>query len=219
MKLYLSPSTQENNTGKGSYGTEEKRMNELADHVEPLLKFNGFTVYRNKPSMTLAEVCRDSKSKIGSSGLHVALHTNAGGGKGTEIWCNKQGRNLAECIYNEVAPITPASDRGVKETSLLMEVREVPSPSVILEVIFHDLLSDADFMIKNMEKVAKGIVKGICKAAGKAFRLPIAEVSKPTPKVFYRVVTGSFSDMGNAERRVNQLKDKGFDSFIDVYKK
>ena len=29
--IYLSPSTQENNVGAGSYGTEEQRMNQIMD--------------------------------------------------------------------------------------------------------------------------------------------------------------------------------------------
>ncbi len=44
MKVYLSPSTQENNIGIGGYGTEEKRMNQVADVVERLLKSSGITV-------------------------------------------------------------------------------------------------------------------------------------------------------------------------------
>ena len=35
--VYLSPSVQENNIGIGNYGTEEKRMNEIADIVEDKL--------------------------------------------------------------------------------------------------------------------------------------------------------------------------------------
>lgn len=35
----------------------------------------------------------------------------------------------------------------------------------------------------------------------------------------YRVVTGSFSNRANADKRVADLKAKGFDSFIEAYKK
>ena len=34
MKIYLSPSVQENNRGIGNYGTEKVRMNELTDIIE-----------------------------------------------------------------------------------------------------------------------------------------------------------------------------------------
>lgn len=38
-------------------------------------------------------------------------------------------------------------------------------------------------------------------------------------EVFYRVVTGSYKERNNAEEQIKKLKDSGFDSFIDVYKK
>ncbi|MGL4952880.1 MAG: N-acetylmuramoyl-L-alanine amidase [Culicoidibacterales bacterium] len=47
-------------------------------------------------------------------------------------------------------------------------------------------------------------------------------VAPPTPipgTTMYRVVTGSFSSKANADKRVADLKVKGFDSFIDVYTK
>lgn len=34
VKVYISPSSQEDNRGVGNYGTEEVRMNQIADVVE-----------------------------------------------------------------------------------------------------------------------------------------------------------------------------------------
>ena len=48
--IFLSPSTQEFNVGYGDFGTEEYRMNRIADIVEQLLKSQGYTVYRNDPN-------------------------------------------------------------------------------------------------------------------------------------------------------------------------
>jgi len=46
------------------------------------------------------------------------------------------------------------------------------------------------------------------------------EYVKPRKKkTFRRVVTGSFVDEENAEKRVEELKDAGFTSFIDLYEK
>lgn len=42
----------------------------------------------------------------------------------------------------------------------------------------------------------------------------LSNLNKPTPTTKYRVVTGSFSSKENAEKRVAELKAKGFDSFI-----
>src|SRR6185312_13946303 len=219
--IYLSPSTQERNIGVGKYGTEEERMNQLADIVQPLLQYNGFTVYRNKPSMTLEQVVQDSNSKIGSNDIHLALHTNAGGGEGTEIFYytgSKDGERLSKTIYDEVAPITPSRDRGVKHNKVFRELNGTKGIATLLEVIFHDNKADADFMINNMEKVAIAVVKGVCKYTGKSFRsmLKNETVKSVGSETFYQVVTGSFKDKQNAEKRMKELKVKGFDSFIQV---
>ena len=81
--IYLSPSTQENNVGAGSYGTEEQRMNQIMDRIEADLQ-GRFTLYRNRPGMTLQQVVADSNAK--KPDLHFALHSNAGGGSGAECW-------------------------------------------------------------------------------------------------------------------------------------
>jgi N-acetylmuramoyl-L-alanine amidase CwlA len=44
------------------------------------------------------------------------------------------------------------------------------------------------------------------------------EAAKPEPAVMYQVVTGSFKDKANAEKRMAELKAKGFDSFIQAKK-
>ena len=41
---------------------------------------------------------------------------------------------------------------------------------------------------------------------------------EPEPAVMYQVVTGSFKDRANANKRIAELKAKGFDSFIQVKK-
>lgn len=48
--IYLSSSMQEHNMGVGNYGSEEERMDELANVVEEELKRHGVVVYRNKPN-------------------------------------------------------------------------------------------------------------------------------------------------------------------------
>jgi N-acetylmuramoyl-L-alanine amidase len=220
MNIYVSPSVQDWNKGVDGYGTEEKRMNELADYVVPLLQHNGFTVYRNKPSMSLNEVVKDSNKHAGTNGIHLALHSNAGGGSGAEIYYysgSYAGQKLAEDIYNEVSKLTPFKDRGVKHNTSFLELNGTKGIAVLLESVFHDHKEDVKWIKANMEPLAKAIVKGVCKHTGTPFVTPIAK-AKPTPKVFYRVVAGSFTSYENAEKQKRLLKDRGFKSFIDTYK-
>lgn len=171
--IYLSPSTQEKNIGVGNYGTEESRMNQVADVTERVLKQHGFVVYRNKPEMTLAQVVADSNSK--KPDIHFAIHSNAGSGnnRGCEVYCHKFGGNgekLARAIYSEIEPNTPSSDRGVKEGcnhygqgKPLYELAYTTAPAALIEIAYHDNKDDAVWIINNIEVIGTVLAKGILK--------------------------------------------------------
>ena len=166
--IYLSPSLQEWNEGVGDYGTEEKRMNQVADIVEKELKSKGYDVRRNNPENTLAQTVKES-NQIGPA-VHVAIHSNASGqskkGKGPEIYANRpdtSGDRLAKSIYEEIEKIypNPKEGRGVLYTTTLYEVIKTLSPAVLLEVAFHDNEEDVTWIINNIQKIGKAIAIGI----------------------------------------------------------
>ncbi len=171
--IYLSPSTQEKNIGVGNYGTEEKRMNQVADVTERVLRQHGLVVYRNKPEMTLAQVVTDSNSK--KPDIHFAIHSNAGSGnnRGCEVYCHKfggSGEKLARAVYSEIEPNTPSSDRGVKEGcnhygkgKPLYELAYTAAPAALIEIAYHDNKDDAVWIINNIEVIGTVIAKGILK--------------------------------------------------------
>ncbi len=172
--VYLSPSTQEKNIGYGAYGIEEKRMNEVADVVEIVLKQHGVIVYRNKPEWSLLRVVKDSNSK--KPDLHFAIHSNAGGGRGCEVFAyapGGEGERAARAVYSELAPLTPTSDRGVKFNPGLYELRKTTAPAVLVEVAFHDNREDAKWIIDNIEAIGAALAKGILKY----FNITYKEVS------------------------------------------
>jgi len=168
-KLYYSPSTQEHNLGVGDFGTEEKRMNIVADYGIPALMGAFFDLRRNKPEMTLRQVIDDSNA-FGAD-IHVAVHSNAGGGEGTEIWYddgNAESKKLAECIYKHLAPLSPGKDRGIKAAAgQYGELRDVKARArVIIEAGFHDNREDAYWIINQPKQVADAINQGIFDYAG-----------------------------------------------------
>lgn len=61
----------------------------------------------------------------------------------------------------------------------------------------------------------KSKIKYICDEVNKRL---VPSISKPSSGVMYQVVTGSFSVKENADKRVAELKAKGFDSFIQIKK-
>jgi N-acetylmuramoyl-L-alanine amidase len=182
IKIYISPSTQENNIGAGSYGTEEARMNQLADILCELLAYNGFEVRRNRPEMTLSQVVSDSDAW--KPDIHVALHSNATGGKPTARGCVVFGylidgrvtnsERLSKFIYDELSNVTPTSDRGVKdgEAERFAEIVKVDATSTLIEHFFHDNIDDVLFFLSHMYDFAVADLRGICKYFNIECRLP-----------------------------------------------
>lgn len=166
--VFLSPSAQEYNIGLGDFGSEEYRMNRIADIIEKKLIDDGYIVYRNNPNETLKQIVQQS-NKINSD-IHVALHSNASGtgikGQGPEIYANRKntpGDRLANDIYEQIIQIYPYPEkgRGVLYTKSLYEIINTFAPSVLLEIAFHDNQDDVNWILKNGEEIAEAIVKGI----------------------------------------------------------
>ena len=100
--VYLSPSVQSWNVGYGNYGTEEQRMNLIADVVQYDLERHGVQVVRNNPEQSLREIVAESNA-VGPD-AHVAIHSNASNGnaRGAEIYVHRFGgasERLARDIY------------------------------------------------------------------------------------------------------------------------
>lgn len=164
----------------------------------------------------------------------IAIHYNAGGGDGFEYWYsifqNQTGgkdKRIGELIETEVKAIGQNSRGGKTKKDATTGrdyfgfIRELAAPSVILEGCFIDSNDRLAFDEKHeQEAIGVAYAKGVLKYFGISYKAP----TQPTPgssaeAKMYRVVTGSFSSKANADKRVSDLKTKGFDSFIDVYTK
>ena len=162
--VYLSPSTQESNIGVCGYGTEEVMMNKVADVTQRVLEANGIVCYRNRPDWKLDQVIKDSNSK--KPDLHFAIHSNAGDGRGCEIYAYAPGGNgekAARAIYAEIVPLTPSTDRGIKFNPKFYELNSTNAPAVLVEIAFHDNAEDAAWIMGNVELIGTALAKGVLK--------------------------------------------------------
>ena len=165
--VYLSPSLQEHNVGFGDYGTEIQRMNDVADVVQGELNRHGVVTYRNRPEWSLSQVVNDSNEK--DPDLYFAIHSNAGGGRGCEVYAYSpggDGERAAISVYEELEPLTPSQDRGVKFNPGLYELRGTTATAILIEVAFHDNPEDAAWIVNNIEGIGIAIAKGILKYFG-----------------------------------------------------
>jgi len=149
--------------------------------------------------------------------LYVAIHLNAGGGYGTEVF-TYGAKAFPEAIrtLNNIVGMG-LKNRGIKDGKGLYVINHTNMKSMLVECCFMDTNDMAKY---NAEKFADCIVKGI---TGQAIKAPV--VTKPVVAVkaankgnIYRVITGSFSDETNADIRIKELKAKGFESFKEIIK-
>lgn len=164
-KVYLSPSTQDKSFGKGDFGAEEYRMNQIADYVEKrLLETKEFIVFRNKPNMTKKEIIEESNSL--NVEMHIAIHSNYGGAQGPECFVkvgDERSNGIAKEIYKKIMKIyyDKDIDNGLSYNNEIIEIMSVESSSVLIEVGYHDNIKDANWIVGNIEKIGIAIAEGI----------------------------------------------------------
>ena len=179
-KIYLSPSTQENNLYVNG-GTEEEWMNRLADDMEPYLTASGIQFTRNTPDMTAASSI--IASNVGRYDLHLALHSNAapdgqyGQIRGIIVFyypASAKGRRAANITADNLKTIYPLPNNVRAEgTTSIGEVRRVRAPSVFLELGYHDNPDDATWVKNNIEPIARNLVLSLTEYFGIPFLTPI----------------------------------------------
>ena len=202
MKIYLSPSTQERNayaTGQ----TEEAVMRDLAVKVSQRLFAH---------EVRIGGAVSANANAIDSNGwgaeLHVALHSNAGGGEGTLVLSSGSVRSLqlANAIYALLAPVSVGNpDDGVRVSRQFVELTGTKAPAVIVEVEFHDSVQGATHITQNLDAYADAIAKGILAVAGPG--TPQAPKPVLTRTLRYRIPRMRGSDVAAVQRKVGAVAD------------
>jgi N-acetylmuramoyl-L-alanine amidase len=196
-------------------------MNKVCDVVDRELKRHGIITFRNKATMSLKQIVQDSNAC--NPTIHFAIHSNAGGGRGCEVFCNKfggHGEKLAKAVYTKIALLTPTSDRGIKEghnfygtNKHIYELAYTEAPAALIEIAYHDNAADSAWIIANIENIGIAIAKGILEYFEIKY-IEIVKVKEIKKNFLYRVIAGSFSEKENAENRVKQLKKLGIEAVI-----
>lgn len=166
-KVYLSPSTQDKSFGVGDFGSEEFRMNQIADSVERnLLQTGEYAVYRNVPGMTKEEIIMDSNEV--KPWVHIAIHSNYGNKVGCECYVkvgDEVSNGFGKEIYKEIMKIyyNKDIDNGLIYDQNILEINKVTAPAILIEIGCHDNENDVNWILSNVEKIGKSIANGIIK--------------------------------------------------------
>ena len=166
-----------------------------------------------------------NKANNAKVSLFNSNHLNAGGGHGVEVLYYKgsaTGKTIATRVCNNIAKLGFAN-RGAKEDVRgLYELKNTKMPAIIVESFFLDSASDVALYRKvGVDAIGKAIAEGIVGHSINSTPVKVTPVVskpvvKPVSKETYRVVTGSFSDETNADKRIAELKKLGVESFKTV---
>lgn len=170
VSIWLSPSNQINNIGFGDYRSEKERMNEVADVIEPILKKQGVTVYRNDPEESIRDYTRRANEL--NVDLYFAIHSNAANGKarGCETFCHKkggEGERFAQRVLDGVMSVYDGPNRGVKEGykfysgKPMWETSASNMPACLVEIAFHDNETDSKWIIDNTKEIGEVLAAAV----------------------------------------------------------
>ena len=211
MKVYLSPSDQWSNIVAGGKHSEAFHCIKIADYARAYLELNGYEV---KVGSSVAENSykdRVKESNEWGADLHIPIHTNAGGGKGTMMLCYPTRINniYVKNIYKEVAKLTSTEDKGIQTTNNLYEINATKCVTAYLECEFHDNEETEKWIDNNEKELGRAIAKGICNADGKVNFAELDNLNK-----FYKVQVGAFHNRKNAEKLKKELTKNGYNCYI-----
>lgn len=159
-KVYINPSVQHANVYVNGQGNEASNMLDVAKYLKKELdKIEFLEVLYNLDNLSLKNSVKESNEF--DADIHLALHTNAGGGKGSEIY-TINSYSFSNVIYNDFNKLGEFKQRGVKNGNHLYEVKNSKADHVaLMEFLFHDNMEEANWIVANKELIAKQLAKSI----------------------------------------------------------
>lgn len=165
ISIYLNPSVQTKNMYINNLGSEAENMRDIAELMYKELKLVSYIdIEANiaKNGLSLSQSVNQSNSR--KRHIHFALHSNAGGGQGTEIYTKGSNKTFATTMYESFLELGNFKRRGVKDGTHLYEIKNVKADHVaLIEFAFHDNLKEAKFIVENKALIANQMAKSILK--------------------------------------------------------
>ena len=95
-----------------------------------------------------------NESNTFNADIHFALHSNAGGGSGSEIF-TISSYEFSNTLYNDFMSFGNFKRRGVKDESKLYEIKNSKAKDkALMEILFHDNVEEAKFIADNEKLIA-----------------------------------------------------------------
>ena len=148
-------------------------------------------------SAELREECRIANAS--GADLFIAVHFNAGGGTGTEVWHypGSSAESYAESVSAELASALGLRNRGAKATTGLYVLNRTTMPAILIEVCFVDTEQDADaWWATSWNALCGAVVRGLGGDYANKEEDMLTEHRDKLLATIYEQVTGTYDPTG-----------------------
>ncbi|WP_226528835.1 N-acetylmuramoyl-L-alanine amidase [Metabacillus niabensis] len=186
-----------------------------------LMKYEGVTIlftHSDQRDVPLNE--RTTKANKEKVDVFISIHANAHGhgkqwtsAEGIETYVYttkpKTATRLAQMVQNELISSTKRKNRGVK-TANFHVLQATSMTAILCECGFMTNKEEAALLQTSSYRLT--CAKAIVDAIVKYYQLTNTKGTRSS--THYKVQVGAFSNKQNAEALANELKSKGYDTFI-----
>lgn len=214
MKIFLDPGHGGKDPGATGNGLKEKDITlSITLKIGEILKRHNLQiVYSRTTDVFLSPSDRAKKANNANVDYFISIHTNAftdPKAQGVETYSypgSSIGSKLARSVQNEIIKAKIyTKNRGTKTANFAV-LRETKMPAILIETAFITNKEDSQLLKYRQNDFAEAISKGILMFLGISYK----------PRKLYKVQVGAFSIRENAQRLVNELKGKGYETIIVV---
>lgn len=148
-------------------------------------------------SAELREECRLANAS--GADLFIAVHFNAGGGSGTEVWHypGSSAEGYARDVSRELASALGLPNRGAKSTTGLYVINHTSMPAILIEVCFVDTEADADaWHASEWVDLCRAVVRGLGGDYDEKEEDMLTEHQDKLLATIYEQVTGTYDPTG-----------------------
>lgn len=148
-------------------------------------------------SAELREECRIANAS--GADLFIAVHFNAGGGTGTEVWHwpGSSAEGYARDVSRELATALGLPNRGAKSTMGLYVINRTDMPAILIEVCFVDTEADAEaWHATSWSALCGAVVRGLGGDYANKEEDMLTEHQDKLLATIYEQVTGTYDPTG-----------------------
>lgn len=145
-------------TGAVGITKEENIIDPVGIRLVGKLREKGIEVIETRPSKASSvQDSLDQRANIANKNnvdLFISIHANSGGGKGTEVYTDKEAKLEEGSRFLQKMKSIGFINRGIKDGSDLAVIKNTVAKALLYEICFVDSKSDVDLFNSNIENIA-----------------------------------------------------------------